>query len=143
MEEAEGYKEENERKDTARLRYSRGHQWVERLSPGGLRIGLTPYGLERTGDLVFVDLMDPGEVLQAGQAYGELESVRSVWDICSPVSGRIRAVNQRALLHPEELKTRPYQTWLVELEDAAEEEFARELMDETAYQIFLHKTKYS
>ncbi|MEA4891141.1 MAG: glycine cleavage system protein H [Peptococcaceae bacterium] len=121
------------------LRFSRGHQWVERRLDGTLRIGITPRGLVRMGDLVFVDLLDNDENLEAGEAYGELESVRAVWDVYSPVGGKVRQINREVLLHPEEIKENPYAAWLLEVEAADADEFSRELMDGEAYAAFVRK----
>lgn len=133
--------EAKENEEMGETRYSRGHQWVERRPDGSLRVGITPDGLGRVGDLVFVDLLDSGETLAAGEAYGELESVRTVWDVYSPVSGRVKRVNLPLLRHPEEIKAAPYKAWLLELEAADAEEFSRELMDRGAYESFIRENK--
>jgi glycine cleavage system H protein len=114
------------------LSYTSTHEWV-RSADGALRIGITHYAQDALGDVVFVTLPEPGTVVQAGQAMGEVESTKTVSDLYAPTSGTVRARNDALSEHPEQINTDPYgEGWLVEIEpsDAAG---PSDLLDAGAY----------
>ncbi len=114
------------------LRYSRSHEWV-RIEDGIATIGLTDYAQHELGDLVFVNLPEEGDELTAGEALGDVESVKAVSDVYSPVSGTVTEINEELLDHPEQINEAPYQAWFVKAENITEEE---ELLDAAAYEAF-------
>lgn len=98
------------------LRYTPEHEWVAPGTPG-VRVGITAYAQEALGDIVYVQLPDPGTAVEAGQAFGEVESTKSVSEIYAPVAGTVVARNDRLADEPELINTDPYGAgWLVEIE---------------------------
>ena len=114
----------------SQLLYTKTHEWVERLDGDTVRIGLTDFAQNAMGDLVFVNLPEAGEPAAAGEALGDVESVKAVSDVVSPVSGEIRAVNEELLDAPQLINTAPYDAWLVEITAVTDEE---DLLDAEAY----------
>ena len=89
------------------LKYSREHEWV-RPEGGEAVVGITDYAQEQLGDVVYVLLPPEGEQLEQGKKLGEVESVKSVSDIFSPVSGEVVAVNEALNDQPELINEDPY-----------------------------------
>lgn len=112
------------------LRYSKSHEWVKKEGDI-IEIGLTDYAQDALGDLVFVNLPEVGDPVTAGEAFGDVESVKAVSDVFSPVSGTVCEVNEELLDHPEYINEAPYDAWLIRVENAEEEE---ELLDADAYE---------
>ncbi|MCC8136694.1 MAG: glycine cleavage system protein GcvH [Clostridiales bacterium] len=114
------------------LRYSKSHEWV-RIEDGIATIGLTDYAQHELGDLVFVNLPEEGDELTAGEALGDVESVKAVSDVYSPVSGTVLQINEELLDHPELINEAPYDAWFVKVGSLTEEE---ELLDAADYESF-------
>ena len=111
------------------LLYTKSHEWV--LMEGDTaRVGLTDHAQEALGDLVFVNLPEVGDTLTCGEALGDVESVKAVSDVYSPVSGTVKAVNEALLDAPEGITADPYGAWLVEVEGITDKE---DLLDAAAY----------
>ena len=114
------------------LRYSSDHEWA-RTTGDRIRVGITDYAQDALGDVVFVDLPDPGATVEPGGLIGEVESTKSVSEIYSPVAGRIVAVNQAVADSPEQLNADPYGAgWLVEIE-VSDASVVEALLDADAY----------
>jgi len=118
------------------LLYSRTHEWV-RLEPAAAgqtaTVGITAFALEALTDLVFVDLPQVGREVKAGEAFGEIESVKAVSDLYSPVDGRVVEVNAELANNLEHLADDPYGNgWFVKIAVSDAAGLAK-LMDETAY----------
>ena len=97
------------------LQYTEEHEWVEDNGEH-VRVGITEHAAEALGDIVFVQLPEVGEQVEAGQACGELESTKSVSDLFSPVTGEVTAINQDAVDDPALLNSDPYgKGWLLEV----------------------------
>ena len=114
------------------LRYSREHEWA-RLEDGRARVGITDFAQDALGDVVYVDLPEPGTTVTAGQAFGEVESTKSVSDVYAPASGTIVERNVALEEKPELVNEQPYgDGWLVaiDLSDPAELD---QLFDSGAY----------
>lgn len=95
------------------LRYTDAHEWV-RTDGELLRIGITAFAQEQLGDVVYVDLPGPGAEVRAGQAFGEVESTKSVSDLFAPATGTIEARNEALDERPELVNSDPYgEGWLV------------------------------
>ncbi|MCD7717095.1 MAG: glycine cleavage system protein GcvH [Lachnospiraceae bacterium] len=114
------------------LRYSKSHEWV-RIEDGIATIGLTDYAQHELGDLVFVNLPEEGDELTAGEALGDVESVKAVSDVYSPVSGTVLQINEELLDHPELINEAPYDAWFVKVGSFTEDE---ELLDAADYEAF-------
>ena len=112
------------------LTYSKSHEWVKK-EEGSVLIGLTDFAQSELGDLVFVNLPEVGDSVTAGEALGDVESVKAVSDIFSPVSGTVSEVNEELLDHPEMINEAPYDAWLIRVTEVTEEE---ELLDAEAYE---------
>ncbi len=115
------------------LKYSKSHEWLEILPDGAARVGITDYAQGQLGDIVFVNLPAPGDAVNAGERLADVESVKAVSDIFSPVSGRVREANADLEGAPEAINQKPYEAWLCVIEDVAETE---ELLDAAAYAAF-------
>ena len=117
----------------ADLKYSREHEWV-RLDEAGIgTIGITDFAQDQLGDIVFLGLPDVGTTVRQFDRCGEVESVKSVSDLYSPVSGEVVERNDRVIDEPELVNQSPYGEgwlWQVRLENPAELE---NLLDAEAY----------
>lgn len=113
------------------LRYTKSHEWVLFADDGTAKVGLTDHAQDALGDLVFVNLPQVGDALTCGEALGDVESVKAVSDVYSPVTGTVKAVNEDLLDAPEAINADPYGAWLVEVEDITDQE---ELLDAAAYE---------
>ena len=114
------------------LRYTKSHEWVLFADDGTAKVGLTDHAQDALGDLVFVNLPQVGDALTCGEALGDVESVKAVSDVYSPVTGTVKAVNEDLLDTPEAINADPYGAWLVEVEDITDQE---ELLDAAAYEV--------
>ncbi|MGH9077624.1 MAG: glycine cleavage system protein GcvH [Acidimicrobiales bacterium] len=89
------------------LRYTPDHEWA-RLEDGKVRIGITDYAQDALGDVVFVQLPEPGAQVEAGQSCSEVESTKSVSDVLAPVAGRVVEINAELTDSPQRLNEDPY-----------------------------------
>lgn len=98
------------------LRYSSDHEWV-RVEGDLLRIGITDYAQDSLGDVVFVEVPEVGNTYEAGDAFGEVESTKSVSEIYAPVGGKIVEINEDLESSPESINSDPYGTgWIAVME---------------------------
>lgn len=112
-------------------KYSKSHEWVEFTDNKTAKIGLTDYAQKELGGIVFVNLPEEGDAVSAGESLGDVESVKAVSEIISPVSGTVSTVNEELLDAPEKINEDPYGSWLVEVSNINDTE---ELMDAAAYE---------
>lgn len=118
------------------LKYSKEHEWV-RMNGNIAEVGVTVFAQESLGDVVFVDLPEAGTDVEQFAKFGEIESVKAVSDLFSPVGGKIVEVNSEATDRPEAVNEEPYASgWLikVEISDTAQLD---ELMDAATYEATL------
>ena len=118
------------------LKYSKEHEWV-RMNGNIAEVGVTVFAQESLGDVVFVDLPEAGTDVEQFAKFGEIESVKAVSDLFSPVGGKILEVNSEATDRPEAVNEEPYGSgWLikVEISDTAQLDV---LMDAAAYEATL------
>ena len=114
------------------LRYTAEHEWV-RASGDTVRVGITHYAQDSLGDVVFVELPEPGTAVTAGQAVGEIESTKSVSDVYSPVAGTVTARNEALGDSPDLINREPYgEGWMLEIEVSDPAELDG-LLDAAAY----------
>ena len=116
----------------AELKYSKSHEWVKMEGDVAV-IGISDFAQDSLGDLVFINLPQEGDAVTAGESFGDVESVKAVSDLISPVSGTICAVNEDLADTPEDLNTDPYGAWIIKVENVAGTE---ELLDAAAYEAF-------
>lgn len=113
------------------LRYTKEHEWA-RQGGGTVTVGVTGYAVDQLGDITLVDLPEVGTESRAGEAFGTIESVKSVSDLYAPISGKITKINESLEDEPELVNESPYDKgWLVEIEPTGNELDA--LMDAAAY----------
>ncbi len=123
----------------AHLRYSREHEWIAQddADPTSATIGVTDYAQGELGDVVYVDLPEPGAALIQFGPFGEIESVKSVSDLFAPVGGTVTEVNAALEDRPELVNEDPYgEGWMlrVTMTDADE---LQNLLSHDEYQAFL------
>lgn len=97
------------------LQYSKSHEWVKFLSDDTALVGLTDFAQDQMGSLVFVNLPEVGDEVVIAEPLGDVESVKAVSDIYSPLSGTVAKVNEELLDTPEAINQDPYGAWLVEV----------------------------
>ena len=98
------------------LLFTNDHEWV-RVEGGNVVIGITDYAQEALGDVVFVQLPTPNDVVNANSTLSEVESTKSVSDIYAPVSGTVTKVNSALSTNPELINSSPYgEGWIAVLE---------------------------
>jgi glycine cleavage system H protein len=117
-------------------RYTKDHEWVEIKGDLGV-VGLTDYAQHQLGDIVFVELPNPQDLLEAGKPLGTVESVKTANEIYAPVSGEVVEVNTTLKDAPEKVNADPHgEGWLVKvrLKNSAERDA---LMDAAAYEAYV------
>ncbi|MFC1912576.1 glycine cleavage system protein GcvH [Chloroflexota bacterium] len=98
-------------------RYTKEHEWIRPESGNKGKMGLADYAQSQLGDIVYLDLPAPGIEVKQFQKMGEVESVKAVSDIFSPVSGKVLASNQAVIDEPKLVNEDCYGTgWLIEIE---------------------------
>ncbi len=118
------------------FRYTKDHEWV-RIEGTAATVGITDYAQHSLGDIVYVELPKSGARLEAGKAFGTVESVKAVSEIYAPVSGEVTEVNTALADAPEKLNQDPHgNAWLVKLKVAKPAE-ANALMDAKAYEAYI------
>ena len=113
------------------LRYSDDDLWME--AEGALRrVGVTDYAQDQLGEVVYLELPEPGAPIAAGEAFGVIESAKAVIDLISPLSGVVRERNEAALAQPTLVNEQPYDNgWLISIEPS--EPFGAGLMQAETY----------
>lgn len=115
----------------AERRYSETHEWIE-IDGDTATIGITDYAQAQLGDVVFLELPRVGANLQAGDAFGAVESVKAASDLYSPVAGTVAAVNDELATHPELVNSDAFGAgWLIKVEPSGD--LPAGLLDEAAY----------
>lgn len=115
------------------LKYSKSHEWVKEEGEE-IVIGLTDFAQSELGDLVFVNLPEVGDEVTAGEAFADVESVKAVSDVYSPVSGEVSKINEELLDAPELINESPYEAWLVRVKNISGQE---ELLSAEEYEAFV------
>lgn len=117
-------------KTPTELKYAKTHEWVKE-EDGLCVIGLTDFAQDALGDIVFVNLPEVGDEVTSGESFSDVESVKAVSDIYSPVTGTIAEVNEELLDNPALINEDCYNAWLIKVSDVTDSE---ELLDSEAYQ---------
>ena len=121
----------------AELLYSKSHEWVA-LDGDRARIGITDFAQDAMGDIVFVSLPAEGDTVAIEESFAELESVKAVSPVYSPVKGVISAVNEALLEAPESINEAPYDAWMIEVSEITDQEA---LLSAEEYEAFLAEEK--
>lgn len=102
----------------ADLKYTKTHEWLKQEADGSVSVGITDHAQAALGDIVFLELPEPGRVVKAGEECAVVESVKAASDIYAPVSGEVVAKNEDALAAPEKVNQDPYGAWLFRMKPA-------------------------
>ena len=117
----------------ADLKYSKSHEWI--AEEDGLHvIGISDYAQHSLGDIVFINLPEVDDEVTVGDAFGDIESVKAVSDVLSPVTGIVAEINESLFDAPETINEDPYGSWLIKVRDVAE---AEELLTSDEYDAFV------
>lgn len=116
--------------------YTKSHEWVLFENDTTATVGLSDFAQSELGDLVFVNLPQVGDAVTAGETFADVESVKTVSDVFSPVTGTVAAVNEALNDAPQKINEDAYGAWLAKVENITDKE---ELMDAAAYQAFIEK----
>lgn len=98
------------------LRYASSHEWARLEADGSVSVGISDHAQQALGDVVYVELPEVGQQLQAGQQAGVVESVKAASDIYAPVSGEVIAINEQLADTPELVNNEPYGSWFFRLQ---------------------------
>ena len=115
------------------LLYSKSHEWVKEEG-GEFVVGITDFAQSELGDLVFVNLPEEGDEVVVGESFADVESVKAVSDVLSPLSGVVSAINEDILDAPESINSAPYEAGFVKVKDVSDKE---ELLTAEEYEEFL------
>lgn len=120
------------------FKYTEDHEWVL-VEDDIITVGITDFAQDQLGDVVFVELPEVGDTLEAGKTLGVVESVKAVSDVYTPASGEVVEVNEALPDEPEALNNSPYEDgWMIKLKLADPADLDG-LMDVAAYQEFVEK----
>lgn len=122
----------------ANLFYTKSHEWVNFENDTTATVGLSDYAQNELGDLVFVNLPEEGDTVSSGEVFGDVESVKAVSDVYSPVSGEVTAVNETLLDSPERINKAPYEAWFMKVEQIEDKV---EFMSAEEYEAFVASLK--
>lgn len=103
------------------LRYTRTHEWVKQEGDSVL-VGLTDFAQKELGDLVFINVPFEGDAVTAGSSFADVESVKAVSEVISPVSGTVVQVNEALVDAPETINQEPYAAWIVRIGNISQSE---------------------
>ena len=102
------------------LLYTKTHEWVK-LEEDTALIGITDYAQDALGDLVVVNLPEEGDAVEAEGVFADVESVKAVSDIYSPVTGTVAEINEELLDAPEKINESAFDAWFIKVEDVTEQ----------------------
>ena len=117
----------------AELKYTKDHEWVKMLDDTTALVGISDFAQSELGDLVFVNLPAVGDDVVAGEAACDVESVKAVSDVMSPVTGSVAEVNEELDESPELLNSDPYGAWIMKIENVTD---FSELLSAEEYEAF-------
>ena len=116
------------------LLYTESHEWVLFAEDGSATVGITDYAQDQLGDLVFVNLPEPGDTVTAGESFADVESVKAVSDVLSPVTGEVAEINEILADEPQRMNQEPYESWFIRVREITDR---AALMDADAYEAFV------
>ena len=113
--------------------FTKSHEWINMIDETTGTVGLTDFAQSELGGLVFVNLPEEGDEVTAGEPFADVESVKAVSDVYSPVTGNGAEINEELLDAPEKINEEPYEAWFIKVEDITDKE---EFLDEEEYNAF-------
>lgn len=115
------------------LQYTKSHEWLKKDGDNYL-VGLTDFAQSELGDLVFINVPFEGDDLTAGVSFADVESVKAVSEVISPVTGKVLAVNEELVDAPEKINQAPYEAWIVRVGEVSATD---ELLTAEEYEAFI------
>lgn len=119
------------------IKFSETHEYA-RLDGEFAYIGISDYAQKQLGNVVYVDMPEVGDELEAGEDFGAIESVKAASDLIAPVSGEVVEINEALVSDPRAVNRDPMANWIVKIRVADPAEFDS-LMDQGAYEAFCAK----
>ncbi|MDP3716830.1 MAG: glycine cleavage system protein GcvH [Acidobacteriota bacterium] len=119
------------------LQYTKEHEWI-RVDGDTGTIGITDFAQQQLGDVVYVELPEVGSTMTAGQVFGTIESVKAVSELFAPVTGEVVATNGDLKDRPDQVNSKPHESWMVKVKMTNPGE-AASLMDAAAYEALIAK----
>jgi glycine cleavage system H protein len=117
------------------LKYTSEHEWLRQEDDGSVTVGITDHAQSALGDLVYVELPEAGQEVEAGGEMAVVESVKAASDVYAPISGTVIAVNEALADDPEKINSDPYgDGWIVRMQPSGDD---ADTMDPDAYQALL------
>ena len=99
--------------------FTQEHEWID-TQDGVATVGITDHAQAQLGDLVYIGLPEAGDTVSAGEPFADVESVKAVSEMTSPVTGRVSGINEGLLDSPELVNRSPYEAWFIRVEDVTE-----------------------
>ena len=112
------------------LRYTKDHEWIRLEDGGPAKVGITDYAQKQLGDVVYLELPQPGRALKKGEVFGTIESVKAVSELYSPVDGEVTEVNSGLVQNPEAVNKDPHGSWMIAVKVTGGQ---GDLLDASAY----------
>ncbi len=97
------------------LKYSNSDEWVRYLDDGTALVGITDFAQSEMGDIVFINLPEVGDATTKAEPFGDIESVKAVADLVSPLTAEVLEINEELLDAPEKLNSDPYGAWIIKV----------------------------
>ena len=119
------------------LKYTTDHEWIRLAGTTG-DVGITDFAQRQLGDVVYVELPEPGATLKQGQVFGTIESVKAVSELFAPVTGEVLEVNTSLKDAPDRVNSAPHESWMVRVKLTNTSEVAA-LLEAAAYQALIAK----
>ncbi len=118
------------------LLYTKTHEWVKFEDETTALVGLTDYAQDSLGGIVFVNFPEEDDELISGEVFADVESVKAVSDVYSPLTGVVAEVNEELLDSPETINDEPYEAWFVKITDITDKQ---EFLSPEEYGAFVEK----
>ncbi|MBI2931593.1 MAG: glycine cleavage system protein GcvH [Planctomycetes bacterium] len=123
------------------IKYAETHEWVRPTKKGEATVGITDYAVKQLSDLVHIELPKVGTAVEQGNPFGEIESVKTVADLVSPITGKIVEVNPKVAEDLDILKAQPYgDGWLIKIKPTEPNEL-NSLMNSKEYDEFIESSE--
>ena len=123
-------------KNPDHLHYTKEHEWAE-FKDGEVIIGITDYAQSQLGDVIFIEFPEIGQKISAGDVFGEVEAVKTVSELFSPLSGEIIELNDNLEVNPDLVNQDPYGNgWIIKIKPSNPNE-KDGLMDNLSYEKFV------
>ena len=120
----------------AELKYTKDHEWVKTVDEATVLVGITDFAQSELGDLVFINLPQADDEVTADESFCDVESVKAVSDVMSPVTGVVEEVNTQLEDEPQLLNEDPYGAWIAKIKDITA---YGELLTAEEYEAFIQK----